>query len=138
MAPNKTLFSYFCAFLCCCFPLPAARGAEPAAPARESLAKIPPASIVIGFVGGYVHDDDIRHVPVQLSLRLRQEYPAGVWIKTFENHHLRDAYRTVLQKLDTNHDGFLSDEEKKNARIILYGHSWGASTAVTMAMRSSW
>jgi hypothetical protein len=135
MAPKKRLFSYFCAFLCCSVPLllPAARGAEPAAPAHESLAKVPPASIVIGFVGGFVHDDDIRHVPVQLSHRLRQEYPAGVWIKTFENHHLRDAYRTVLQKLDTNQDGFLSDEEKKNARIILYGHSWGASTAVTMA-----
>ena len=102
-------------------------------PVPTSTAARPPARIVVGFLGGFVHDDDIRHVPVQLSRKLREEYPEGVWIRTFANHQLRTAYRSVLQKLDTNQDGFLSDDEKKSARIILYGHSWGASTAVTMA-----
>src|SRR5208282_259816 len=27
----------------------------------------------------------------------------------------------------------LSAEEKRNARVILYGHSWGASEAITLA-----
>ena len=133
MAPTKRLFSHFCALLCCLAPLPAARGAESVGPVPTSTAALPPARIVVGFVGGFVHADDIRHVPVQLSRRLREEYPDGVWIRIFANHHLRAAYRSVLQKLDTNQDGFLSDDEKKSARIILYGHSWGASTAVTMA-----
>ena len=115
MAPKKRLFSCFCAFLCCSVSLllPAARAAEPAPPALESLAKVPPASIVIGFVGGFVHDDDIRHVPVQLSHRLRQEYPAGVWIKTFENHHLRDAYRTVLQNSTPTRTDFCPTRKRR-------------------------
>jgi hypothetical protein len=35
--------------------------------------------------------------------------------------------------LDTDHDGILSVEEKQDARIILYGHSWGASESITLA-----
>lgn len=38
-----------------------------------------------------------------------------------------------MRLVDTNHDGTLSAEEKRNARIILYGHSWGASEAVMLA-----
>ena len=33
----------------------------------------------------------------------------------------------------SNHDGVLSAEEKARARIILFGHSWGASAAVLLA-----
>ena len=35
--------------------------------------------------------------------------------------------------LDTDHNGTLSAAEKLKARIVLYGHSWGASEAVSMA-----
>ena len=35
--------------------------------------------------------------------------------------------------MDADGDGTLSAEEKRNAHIILYGHSWGASEAVTLA-----
>jgi surfactin synthase thioesterase subunit len=35
--------------------------------------------------------------------------------------------------LDTHHDGILTPEEKRNARIIIYGHSWGGSEAITLA-----
>jgi hypothetical protein len=35
--------------------------------------------------------------------------------------------------LDTDHDGSLSSDEKQKARIVLYGHSWGASEAITTA-----
>jgi hypothetical protein len=34
---------------------------------------------------------------------------------------------------DANHDGALSPQEKSGARIVLYGHSWGASQAITLA-----
>jgi hypothetical protein len=133
MARTKRPFSYFCALLCCLLSVSAARGAEPANPVQGPVSPDSPASIVVGFVGGFVHDNDFRHVPVQLTQRLQEEYPSGVWIRTFENHHFHDAYRAVLEQVDTNHDGVISDDEKKNARIILFGHSWGASTAVTLA-----
>jgi hypothetical protein len=133
MARTTKLFFFFCATLCCLLPVSAATAAEPASSIQGTVSPNAPASIVVGFVGGFVHDNDFRHVPVQLTQRLQEEYPSGVWIKTFENHHFHDAYRAVLQRLDTNHDGILSDDEKKSARIILFGHSWGASTAVTLA-----
>lgn len=37
--------------------------------------------------------------------------------------------------MDTNHDGILSVEEKLNARIVIYGHSWGASEAIALARK---
>ena len=40
---------------------------------------------------------------------------------------------SILRLLDTNHDGVLSDQEKAQARIILFGHSWGASAVVMLA-----
>jgi len=95
--------------------------------------KPPPQIIVIGFVGGYVRHDDMVHSGVQLAARLRQDYPSGVYINTFENHQGDQAHREVLHLLDTDHDGALSADEKRNARVVIYGHSWGASETVTLA-----
>jgi hypothetical protein len=92
-----------------------------------------PPIIVIGFVGGYVRHDDLVHSGVQLAARLRQDYPSGVYINTFENHQGDQAHREVLHLLDSDHDGALSADEKRNARVMIYGHSWGASETVTLA-----
>jgi len=92
-----------------------------------------PQIIVIGFVGGFVRHDDLVHSGVQLAARLRQDYPSGVYVSTFENHQGDQAHRQVLQLLDTNHDGSLSSEEKRAARVVIYGHSWGASETVALA-----
>jgi hypothetical protein len=96
-------------------------------------AKSAPQIIVIGFVGGFVRHDDPVHSGVQLAALLRQDYPSGVYVNTFENHQGDQAHRQVLQLLDTNHDGALSPDEKRNARVVIYGHSWGASETVTLA-----
>ncbi|MFZ0523556.1 MAG: hypothetical protein WAL95_21190 [Candidatus Acidiferrales bacterium] len=93
----------------------------------------PPQIIVIGFVGGYVHRDDAVHSTVQLAARIREDYPSGAYINTFANHHGEDAHQAVLHALDANHDGQLSAAEKHNARIVIYGHSWGASETVALA-----
>jgi len=92
-------------------------------------------TIVMGFVGGFVHHDDSRHSVVQLGAKLRSDYSAAVYAETFENNKREQAYAEVLRLLDTNHDGGLSDAEKHAARIILYGHSWGASAAIALARR---
>jgi hypothetical protein len=101
------------------------------ASAAEPLA-LPPV-IVIGFVGGFVKHDNAVHSEVQLAARLRQNYPLGVQVEVFENHHREKAHQQILRLLDTNKDGTLSPEEKRQARIIIYGHSWGASETVTLA-----
>ncbi|MGC1089122.1 MAG: hypothetical protein WA894_11840 [Candidatus Acidiferrum sp.] len=89
--------------------------------------------IVIGFVGGFVRHDDRVHMEVQLINRLREEYGSSVYLHMFENHHGKDAFNAVLQSLDVNRDGTLSPQEKQNAHIIIFGHSWGASETVEPA-----
>jgi hypothetical protein len=89
--------------------------------------------IVVGLVGGFVRHDDMVHSVVQVAAHLRHDYPSGVYVDVVENHRREKAHAEIVRLVDTNRDGKLSAEEKQNARIILYGHSWGASEAVTLA-----
>ena len=89
--------------------------------------------IVIGFVGGMVAHDNAAHAEVQLAERLQSDYPAGVQVRLFENRRSRQANSEVLRLLDVDRDGTLSAAEKRDARIAIYGHSWGASEAVNLA-----
>ncbi len=104
---------------------------ESSNPAAESIA--PPRAIVIGFLGGFIKHDNTAHSEVQLAARLRNSYPPDVYVETFESYHEERADKTVLALLDANHDGKLSPEEKNNARIVIYGHSWGGSEAIILA-----
>jgi hypothetical protein len=112
-------------------------GEEPQA--RAALATETPAAsatspvIVIGFVGGYVSRNNLTHMEAHLAAQIRTAYPTGVYAAAFENHRRNEAYEAIVRLLDANHDGKLSKQEKENARIILYGHSWGASEAITLA-----
>jgi Zinc dependent phospholipase C len=92
-----------------------------------------PKAIIIGFVGGFISHDNLAHSEVQLADRLRKAYPAGVDVETFESYHEAKARKKVLDLLDANHDGILTSGEKQNARIIIYGHSWGGSEAIALA-----
>ena len=92
-----------------------------------------PPTIVVGFLGGFVRHDDTVHSEVQLAQHLRSEYPAGVYVETFENHRRDDAHKLILRLLAPNHDGKPTGEAKHSARIILYGHSWGANAVVVLA-----
>jgi len=120
--------------LCLLFPLLLVSGESSSKPPATPAAVLSnPPVIVIGFVGGFVHHDDRVHTEVQLVERLREEYASGIFVQTFENHRGKDAHKAVLQRLDANRDGTLSLEEKQNARIIIFGHSWGASETVELA-----
>lgn len=92
-----------------------------------------PAAIVIGFMGGMVKRDAPFRSEVQLAAKLREEYSSSAYVDTYENAHWKDAEKRILALLDSDHNGKLSPEEKQNARIILFGHSWGASATVTLA-----
>ena len=92
-----------------------------------------PSAIVIGFVGGFVRHDNPHHGPVQFAERLRQMETNGAYVRVFENRHRKAAYRTILQLLDRDNDGTLDADEKSQARIILYGQSWGGAATVLLA-----
>lgn len=94
-----------------------------------------PRAMVIGFVGGFVKPDARAHSTVQVLEHLRNEYREGVYVQSFANRHRNRAYKEILRRLDGDHDGSLSAEEKRNARIVIFGHSWGASETVTLARK---
>lgn len=105
-----------------------------------AVSPAPPQTIVIGFMGGKVSHDENRNELV-ISKRMRPSYPADAYFGVFENRRLEDAHQEILHLLSNTvehplPEGLsrpLSDPEKRRARIILYGHSWGASAVVTLA-----
>ena len=115
--------------LCCVLALPAvaANGAIEAQPSSKIN------YILVGFAGGFVRHNNPHHGPVQLAQRLRREAPAGTYVEVFENRRRKKAFKTVMRLLDRNHDGNLSEEEKTQAHVILFGHSWGGSAVVLLA-----
>jgi hypothetical protein len=106
-------------------------GTRESATPTQTLGKSP--AMVIGFVGGFVKHDDVTHVEVELADRLRKSYPAGTYVRVFENHHRDEAHRQILRLLNTDRDPALTAEERQRARIIIFGHSWGGSETVTLA-----
>jgi len=97
-------------------------------PAGSADAKV----IIIGFVGGFVSQNDAKHPEVQFAAYLRDRYPL-IEAVVFGNHHGRKALHEVVQLLDSDGDGVLTPNEKRESTIIIYGHSWGASETVTFA-----
>ena len=126
----RKLICVSCFFFAAFFSGVQYRSAELRDPAGASAR---PPVIVIGFVGGLVRHDDLVHSGVQLAARLRGEYPSGVYVEAYENDRGKDAYQKILKLLDARTDGKLSAEQRRTARILIYGHSWGASEAITLA-----
>jgi hypothetical protein len=111
--------------------------AEAGAPGSVTPVEIraTPPVMVIGFVGGFVKHNARAHSTVQVVEHLRNEYREGVYVQSFANRHRDQAYKEILRRLDGDNDGTLSAEEKHNARIVIFGHSWGASETVTLARK---
>lgn len=91
--------------------------------------------IVIGFMGGNVRAGNLIHREAQLALELQKTYPEKLRAEVFANRDWQKALRTVLQLLDAKGEGHPNATEKSAARIVIYGHSWGASETVTLARR---
>lgn len=90
-------------------------------------------TVVLGFVGGFVKKDDSRHAEVQIVRRLSEQKLPELRAAVFENRQTAEAREQVLRWLDTDGDGQLSAQEKRDARIILFGHSWGGSAVIRLA-----
>jgi hypothetical protein len=106
------------------------------ASAAESITpELPPRLIVIGFMGGRVKGGNLVHKEALLAKELQEGYPLRVHAEVFANHDAQSALNAVLRLLDENRDGRLSADEKRAARIVIYGHSWGASETIAFARR---
>jgi len=91
--------------------------------------------IVIGFMGGNVSASNTVHREALLIESLQQSYSHAVHAAIFANRHGAAALKSILDLLDKDGDGRLSDDEKNNARIVIFGHSWGASETVSLSRR---
>lgn len=122
-----------------------------AAAGLATHASVPTAPlIVVGFSGGFVKSTDAFHGEIRLALRLRKEYGAAIASEIFENHHGDDACREILRLIDAATpaanpaapavnrsliENRSVSNNRRSARVILYGHSWGASEADDVARR---
>jgi pimeloyl-ACP methyl ester carboxylesterase len=109
--------------------------AQPISPTPNGLPLPASKLIVIGFMGGNVRAGNLVHREALVAQDLQQRYPLGLHVAVFANHDWEKALRSVLELLDADGDGQLSAKERSAARIVIYGHSWGASETVTLARR---
>src|SRR2546422_8998178 len=115
-------------------PAALARSARPhgASAARVLSGK---RTIVVGFVGGYVSRNSVIRSEVKMANRLRADYPDIALVETFENRHVDNAYKEILKFISGIDDGKPSDQQKRQARVVIYGHSWGGWATVELARK---
>ena len=93
---------------------------------------IPPGStLVIGFLGGYERWNDEHRSVRRLVLKLRTR--PGIYAESISNHNQRVALKLIRRALDTNEDGKLDVNELMQARVVLFGQSWGGAATLNVA-----
>lgn len=88
-------------------------------------------TLIIGFLGGYDRWDDEHRSVRRLVLKFRQNN--AVFAESIANHRRNLALKLIRRAIDSNRNGRLEPEEISNARIILFGQSWGGAAAVATA-----
>jgi hypothetical protein len=97
-------------------------------PDSYSARSQPARTLVIGFVGGFVHDNDRRHSEVQLAQHLQAIHTDNVQVQVFRNRQRARAHQAVVAWFNE-----VADQAEPEPRVILFGHSWGASAVVYLA-----
>ena len=90
-------------------------------------------TLVVGFVGGFEHWDDPHRGVRKIALNIERMQLRGVHIETAENHRIGTALQFIRAAIDADGDGQLEKKERANARIVLYGQSWGGAAAIKVA-----
>ena len=104
------------------------------AQAQLTATDTPPSpALVIAFVGGFVHPDDVRHSEVQIVQELQSSYGNDVKVEIFRNRERRRAHKLVLDWWNRKEQNKLLGGGQSTAPLILFGHSWGASAVVSLA-----
>lgn len=98
-----------------------------------SAGVVQPLRLVVGFMGGRVHADNLLHKEATLAQDLRESTHGNLHVLVFANHNGGAARRDVLKLIDQNGDGQISDAERKAVDLAIYGHSWGASETIALA-----
>ena len=92
---------------------------------------LPGETLIIGFLGGVERWNDPNRGIRKLTMKLRQT--PEIHAESFGNSHSNTALRLIVKALDTDGNHILSDQERSQARIILYGQSLGGQTTIRLA-----
>lgn len=84
-------------------------------------------------MGGRVSAGNLAHREALVTEDLRERYPQSIHAMLFANHDSAMALQSVLQQLDPKTNGHPTAAQKAAARIVIFGHSWGASEAINLA-----
>jgi hypothetical protein len=95
----------------------------------------PHSTIIIGILGGIEHHGSMTRPVNVVAAHLRSMDMPNVFVETVEHAHGKLAYRLITEALDRDRNGRLDEDERKSARIILYGHSMGAAAVVKLATK---
>ena len=90
-------------------------------------------TLILGFMGGRDSWHNTEVGVGWMAQRLRDHHLPGVHVETVENRKRDLAVRLVRESLDLNGDGRLQNVERSNARIIIYGQSFGGAAVVKFA-----
>ena len=99
---------------------------------KEPVLAVNQRAIVIGFLGGFVKPDDVKHPEVAFASYLRSRYGPAVNVQVFGNHYAKQALDFILENVHPAKNSSPASA-KQDPKIILYGHSWGASQVVEFA-----
>ena len=90
-------------------------------------------AIVIGFLGGFVKRNDVKHPEVLFANYLRSRYGPTVSAAVFGNHEAGKALELIRLKISTANNSAAGSTREQTVKVILYGHSWGASQVLEFA-----
>lgn len=91
-------------------------------------------ALIVGFLGGRNAWNDDRRGVRRLALELRREADeCDCRVVTIENRRRKLARELIVDALDRDRDGRLSNGERESARLVLYGQSFGGAAVVKLA-----
>ncbi len=87
-------------------------------------------TLMIGIVGGWERWDNPVRCIRATALHFKRLHRPDLHVETVENHKLELAEELVLRAFDFNRDGALSTEEAAQARVVVFGQSFGGRATV--------
>ncbi len=90
-------------------------------------------TLILGFMGGRDAWNNTSVGVGRIARRLRERGLPGVHVETVENKKRDLGVRLVRSALDANRDGQLQSSERRQARIVVYGQSFGGAAVVKFA-----
>ncbi len=92
----------------------------------------PAQTLVLGIAGGWEPADAPWTITRRIATHLEFQSFPDTTFETFGNHHLDQAKERITRHLDINHDGVLDQQERTQARLVLYGQSLGGAATINL------